>query len=173
MHILLYPQNTFKMNPDIFNINPFLKKGSPVRAWADLNKELDVFGKSLCTWCNPLAGFGAYLDLWKRMAATLADLDARSPSIMNIKELHAAAEEIIREDLRFTVLEQGYLGWSHPKARLDDAVYLLAGCSMPVVVRKHRDSHGMMVVGHAFIDGVMNGELWGEDERELEQVILY
>ena len=67
---------------------------------------------------------------------------------------------------------ENQIGWAHPDARVGDKIFLLEGCSMPVILRhpKHNVDE-FEVVGHAIVDKVMDGSLWSNlDRRELQDI---
>ena len=72
-----------------------------------------------------------------------------------------ALSELIDEGMRLMTTEEGHPGWAHPNAIAGDRIYLLPGCSMPVILRKHVAAPGALsVVGHAYVDTMMDGEFW-------------
>jgi hypothetical protein len=143
-----------------WGVDRFTRTESPLRVWADNNKEMSIFGKSLRSWCTIYSGVGHYRHEAKRFYSGLIDRDVRSPNPFNRGEILKAMQEVVEEDLRLTTLEEGHLGWAHPDARLGDHIFLLSGCSMPVVLRSMPDTDTYTVVGHSYIDGAMNGEVW-------------
>lgn len=52
-----------------------------------------------------------------------------------------------------------------------DQIWLLAGSSVPVVLRQ-RGSGRAMLIGEAYVDGLMYGEIWSMSDTKLEQVVL-
>ena len=63
-----------------------------------------------------------------------------------------------------------YLGWAHPNAKEDDEVILLQGCSVPVIVRPAGAAGRYRIIGDAYVDGVMAGEMW--DDKRLGDMII-
>jgi hypothetical protein len=61
----------------------------------------------------------------------------------------------------------GYIGWAHPKSEPDDSIYLLPGCSIPVVLRA-RDGGRFTVLGDTWVRGVMEGERVKPDFSQTE-----
>ena len=67
----------------------------------------------------------------------------------------------------------GVLGWAHPMANDDDDIYLLASCTVPVILRRQEDffdSPTFRVIGDACIHGAQNGQLWSTQSFLLEKV---
>lgn len=60
---------------------------------------------------------------------------------------------------RFVVTERGYMGIAS-RAREGDCVVLLAGATMPFILRP--DGPASTVVGDCYIHGIMYGEAWDE-----------
>jgi len=52
----------------------------------------------------------------------------------------------------------------------NDEIWLLAGSQVPLILRKHAAEY--LLVGEAYVDGAMMGELWPTDESELKEVTL-
>jgi hypothetical protein len=56
------------------------------------------------------------------------------------------------------------VGWAHPMANLSDEIFLLQGCSVPVILRLASSSkHGSRcyeVIGDAWVNGTMDGTFW-------------
>ncbi|KAI8630299.1 heterokaryon incompatibility protein-domain-containing protein [Xylariaceae sp. FL1651] len=58
---------------------------------------------------------------------------------------------------RFFTTERGCVGMAPRSTRIDDCVYILKGCKVPLVLRA-RDDGTYLVVGECFVEGMMNGE---------------
>jgi hypothetical protein len=52
----------------------------------------------------------------------------------------------------------------------EDKVAVIAGLGMPMILRA--TNQGYHLVTHAYVHGIMYGEIWPEDAGELEGVIL-
>ncbi|CAJ2506934.1 Uu.00g081200.m01.CDS01 [Anthostomella pinea] len=71
----------------------------------------------------------------------------------------------------FLLLDTGYFGLGpNGTCWQGDDVYLLAGASSPLALRPQGDN--FRLVGCAYVQGVMDGELWPESEDGLEEVTL-
>lgn len=70
----------------------------------------------------------------------------------------------------FFFLDNGYMGMAYHTCQEGDQVYLLAGSDWPFILRPKGDA--FRIVAPASIHGVMKGELWPEDESELDQITL-
>lgn len=71
---------------------------------------------------------------------------------------------------QFLITANGYLGLGHAQAKAGDEICLLSGCSVPVLLRPLEG--GYLMVGEAYIHGIMNGEAWTDDEDELEDICI-
>lgn len=75
--------------------------------------------------------------------------------------------DLIEEGLRYMTTEKDDVGWAHPDAKIGDKVFLLEGCSMPAVLRPSREfPKSYRVVGHAYVEGAMDGEQWTRDNEK-------
>jgi hypothetical protein len=57
---------------------------------------------------------------------------------------------------RFSILDSGHIGIVPGYSKVSDAVFVVLGCSVPLVMRQ--DSIGKTLVGESYIHGAMNGE---------------
>ena len=93
-------------------------------------------------------------------------------------ELDVALENLaalIDEGLRLMTTDEDHIGWAHPDSQLGDELYLLTGCSMPAILRPIQFGNKTMykMIGHAYVDGVMNGEVWSKlDKSDMEDIWL-
>jgi hypothetical protein len=54
--------------------------------------------------------------------------------------------------------QSGYVGLAHFQSQVGDIVCLLAGCTVPMVLRK--GEQGYKFVGEAYVHGIMDGQAW-------------
>ncbi|KAK0124573.1 hypothetical protein ONS95_009522 [Cadophora gregata] len=68
----------------------------------------------------------------------------------------------------------GWLGVAANTLKKDDVLALISGIRMPVVLRpvSGTGERKFMVVGTAYVYGMMDGEMWDEGETNLEKLIL-
>jgi hypothetical protein len=126
-----------------------------VQKWLNLNRNFVIHGRRFRdrAWFSPFRVTGNYLSSLLRSKAkivTVADYPHVSKSIASI----------IAENLRLMTTWEGHIGWAKANALLEDEIFLFAGCSMPVILRRRRAKPGYQVVGYAYVDGIMNNELW-------------
>jgi hypothetical protein len=69
---------------------------------------------------------------------------------------------------------ENQIGWAHPDARVGDKIFLLEGCTMPVILRCPKYDVGKVeVVGHAIVDKAMDGSRWSNlDRRKLRDICI-
>ena len=88
-------------------------------------------------------------------------LREKKPPPSSLKHALSVLSDLISENLRLLETTDSRIGWAHPHARVGDEIFLLAGCSMPAILRASDDAEGAYtVVGHAYLDQVMNNEKW-------------
>lgn len=71
---------------------------------------------------------------------------------------------------RLVITSDGYLGTTPPMAKVGDMIVLVAGLTLPMIVRREDDVDKL--VGPAYIHGIMDGEKSPESERDLDWIIL-
>jgi hypothetical protein len=64
-----------------------------------------------------------------------------------------------KKSRRLMVTSEGLVGMAPCRGRPGDAVVVLFGCSIPLVLRKVGTREAWQVVGEAYVDGYMNGEV--------------
>ena len=105
----------------------------------------------------------------------VSDVKGLDPDIADV----TLAFKVASASKRFAVTEKGYMGFVPENCKRGDVVTILAGGSVPIVLRPISDilspsSVYYQVLGDAYIHGVMDGELFqGEGEgRLLQEFIL-
>ncbi|PMD48906.1 hypothetical protein L207DRAFT_376933, partial [Hyaloscypha variabilis F] len=63
----------------------------------------------------------------------------------------------LQDGQTFMVTSKGYVGWAHPLALPGDHIYILSGCTIPIVLRSRKEG-GFVLVGDAYVQGIMEGE---------------
>ncbi|KAK5124302.1 hypothetical protein LTR85_002005 [Meristemomyces frigidus] len=64
-----------------------------------------------------------------------------------------------------------HVGWIPERSRVGDRICLFAGAPFPFVIRDIGEGY-YELIGDAYIQGIMNGEAWPEDEAEIETISL-
>ncbi|KAJ4347822.1 uncharacterized protein N0V89_009192 [Didymosphaeria variabile] len=90
------------------------------------------------------------------------------PVIPHMKFSYRNLEEMAKKDMRMMCLDddQYGLGWAAKGARLHDEVFLIPGCSIPLILRRVEGTEEYNFVGDAIVFGVMEGELWDKTGAE-------
>jgi len=98
---------------------------------------------------------------WTRTAIGLRQIAAKQTSTTLPADLkHFIVPDLaymIESGMKLMLTDKGHIGWVHPRWRSGDVLYLLKGCSVPVVLRPRAEG-GFLVVGDAYIQGLMKGE---------------
>jgi hypothetical protein len=68
-----------------------------------------------------------------------------------------AIATLMRDRRIITTFENGYIGVANPQAEKGDKLCILLGSSLPVIL--HECEGGYIVVGEAYVHGIMTGEL--------------
>ncbi|KAI8932229.1 hypothetical protein NX059_011108 [Plenodomus lindquistii] len=80
------------------------------------------------------------------------------------------------DDMRMMYLDAGpkwRAGWAAKGARLHDEVFLIPGCSSPVILRKDNNGRYEMV-GDAIVYGAMEGEHWDQlNPDDIDDIKIY
>lgn len=166
-----------------------LEEYATVKKWRDLNRNFWIRGKTLerrCTgsnaqWLKPSDPKpivvqpyqSPYMKEHSRVPPiATATMPPRTRPLIDIAGALNALTEIIKDDMRLMTTAENQIGWAHPDARVGDKVFLLNGCTMPVILRHPKHNvDDFEVVGHAIVDKVMDGSLWSNpDRRELRDI---
>jgi hypothetical protein len=70
-------------------------------------------------------------------------------------------DTVRKKSRKLMVTGKGYVGMAPCRARLGDVVAIVFGCSIPLVLRRSGVREAWTVVGEAYVDGVMQGEVEG------------
>jgi hypothetical protein len=133
----------------------------------------DVTSSNVFLWCvrslKSNAGFqvaGRRMEeyFWKK--AEPEDIDA-----MHLRDA-LMQKDRVGERRRLVTTGRGYVGMALETIERSDAIAVLLGCSMPVVLRKVEGGSGHVrwqVVGECYIHGIMDGEAmeWGMEAQDI------
>lgn len=75
-------------------------------------------------------------------------------------------------DCRLITTDQGHLGMAPRQAMKGDAVAVLIGCSVPVILRRSAGTQEYEVVGEAFMPGFMKGEVIGGNKMPADITLI-
>lgn len=119
-----------------------------------LNESLTISGLSLREWFK--TGQNRWLN-WTRLRME-KEVDAIYAS--------ALVKKVLRRGMRLGETVKGRVGWFTEYARSGDKVAILAGCSVPVVLRPLMSEKRYMIVGDNIIMGIMKGKKKSTYETE-------
>jgi hypothetical protein len=71
------------------------------------------------------------------------------------------------------VSKKGFISLIPSRAQQGDMIYILFGCSVPVIIRKWNDHH--VFIGESYVHGIMDGQvikMLNEGILKQEQFIL-
>ena len=68
-------------------------------------------------------------------------------------------DTVKKKSRRLMVTRRGEVGMAPCRTRVGDAVVVLFGCSIPLVLRRVGAMEAWQVVGEAYVHGLMNGEV--------------
>ncbi|THV47046.1 hypothetical protein BGAL_0339g00060 [Botrytis galanthina] len=71
---------------------------------------------------------------------------------------------------RLMTTNQGLIGMVPCRARKSDQVWILLGCSIPLILRKWEDNEGYQVIGECYLHGYMSGEIQEEVRSGIRMV---
>lgn len=154
---------------DIFHRNEeidAIKTSKPhVSEWINRYRNFVIDGSPLHVWSKPKVEKSvSYLyDILKRHQAHSWN---KHPSNRRRERLCNSIARVIEDGLCLMTTNEGGVGWMHPKSKVGDMIYLLEGCSMPVVLRQvvkpvnNKNALTFKVIGDAYLHGAMNGERW-------------
>ena len=152
-----------------------------VKKWRDLNQNFMILGKTLKKRCTErkaewfqlyetngnviqphLPRSGTHLTHHRPHAIASNGRSLENPAV-DVPGALTALADLIKERLRLMTTSEEQVGWAYHTAELGDEIFLLEGCNMPILLRRTLDTerqHAYEVVGHAYVDKVMNRELW-------------
>jgi hypothetical protein len=166
-----------------------LKEYATVKEWRNLNRNFWIRGKTLerrCTGSNAqrlkpsdpkpimIQPYQSPYMKERSLVPPMATvkMPPRTRPLIDIAGALNALTEIIENGMRLMTTAENQIGWAHPDARVGDKIFLLEGCTMPVILRHPKHNMDKFeVVGHAIVDKAMDGSLWSDlDGRELRDI---
>jgi hypothetical protein len=132
-----------------------------VNLWLRRNRNYVING-----WKLKEHGWASFWVTSKNYMGSLVDINAKTLTIADYNHITKHIAMIIREDMRLVTFHNGMIGWAHNAVKCGDEIFLLAGCTVPAVLRKAGERY--TVVGRAYVDNRMDGEGWkANDIREI------
>ncbi len=105
-------------------------------------------------------------DLVVRRTAELANASHQSLAVRNSAWAGCVGKVVFRTN-------QGQIGTALSSTRIGDEVWVLAGATIPFVLRPNRDGH-YRLLGQAYVHGIMHGEVGTKSslEKALDIVLI-
>jgi len=166
-------------------VSKLLVRFAKVKQWRQRNEDFLIGGKALSKrisgeitdgWqvARGVVGLTAAFAMGVSNAGGLGRMMAMTPPPDNMVAALENMQNLVNEGLRLMTTEEDHIGWAHPAAKLGDKLFLLQGCSMPAILRPSQaNSDAYAVVDHAYVQGVMNGEVWsGLSREQLQEIVL-
>jgi len=72
-----------------------------------------------------------------------------------IVRIREELQKVLDRGVRLISTAQGYIGWGHPDAKVDDKIWLLSGNPVPIILRPVPG--GYVIVGDVYLYGVLDG----------------
>ena len=144
------------------------------RDWFDSSGDLRIRGTPLREW----TANGEIISNYELEHAPLrpgTSVDRAQNEFTLEISIEQALAKILRNGMRLMTTMDGNIGWAHPLALPGDGIFLLRGCSMPVILRELNDDQyplSFEVIGDAYVHGVMRGELWEQASEMLQKIYL-
>ncbi|KAF2726784.1 HET-domain-containing protein [Polyplosphaeria fusca] len=137
--------------------------GNELERWICANRNFYAGGKSLQDHARDQGSiyFRCGLSQWIHPAYSLFDP----------KYSHGIYQALVwtaEEDMRMMCLDKDCfgIGWAAKGARLDDEVFLVPGCRVPLILRRAERSGQYRLVGDAIVIGAMRNEVWSKNRPE-------
>ncbi|KAF2740972.1 hypothetical protein EJ04DRAFT_547954 [Polyplosphaeria fusca] len=91
---------------------------------------------------------------------------ASSGSVDRDSFLDRFQDTVQKKSRRLLITGKGHFGMAPCRARQGDAVVILFGCSIPLVLRRVGSREALQVVGECYVDGFMNGQIRNLIEKD-------
>ncbi|KAK8072887.1 HET-domain-containing protein [Apiospora saccharicola] len=112
-----------------------------------------MFGRTLQQWARRLTWTSDLL-LSRFHTAPRLHMD---PHDYKSRTLIPGIFHFVEHGMRLMSTSIGYIGWAHERARVHDSIFILKGSTVPVILRPRQEG-GYVLVGDAFVTGIMAGE---------------
>ncbi|KAE8447302.1 hypothetical protein EG329_010860 [Mollisiaceae sp. DMI_Dod_QoI] len=146
-------------------------------AWLMWSKSFFVSGKTLLELAQERCGYGRGEELeYRHESNPMLALGDSSKKKLWTDFIDGTVEStlapVLEDNMRFMTTKKGYVGWSHINAIRGDYICILAGCSVPVILRAREDG-GFHIVGDAYVGGIMDGEVLKMEDMKWEQLDIH
>lgn len=178
---------SFSVEPlDVFNFNQWLNLIMCTDCdWLQLRNQIGGFE-------NPLTEVDKYLEVAKENPE-LRERFFDSPALKHLTEIEewkilcaikvnpgaAIVHHYVwaySRGCKFFVTDSGYMGTALCSIQAGDLISLIPGVETPMVLRPVGSGHGnakvYQVIAPAYVEGMMEGEIWDKWESKLEKIVL-
>jgi hypothetical protein len=147
--------------------------GEPVREalWRSISWNISSRRTNRTTRPYPAANKTA--GMFDKWLSTLMKSDDQEEIQREIQEETESFGQHIHDETPLGVTGKGYFCAVPCVAKVGDVIAVLSGGGMPFVLRKREGGEGYRLVGHCYVHGVMEGQVWPKDEGELEWISIY
>ena len=151
-----------------------VEEAAPGAQWLSTNQRF-IFGqRTLREHAMSMGLLFTHGPFWRWTESVMEMMKASAThKELDWERIHKPLKTIAEQHMRLMTLvtrDKCFIGLAHPNARQEDEVFLLSGCSVPVILRKIHESHQYSVVGDAIVPGAMFGDKWKGHDREVEIV---
>ena len=146
--------------------------------WLDKLITFRVHGRPFEQW---LLTRNVTKDYRNRAKVLVLNQLVKDPQNRICKDDHAegvaeAFPKVFADGRRLMTTRRGRVGWAHPSARPGDRIYLLEGCNLPVILAPCNEPFEQyltcILIGDAYVHGIMYGELWEQASQKLDDLFL-
>jgi hypothetical protein len=138
------------------------------QGWIDEHRSFIIHGRTIENWARWMTWTCRAIMIREKAAKERQNSLRRDVKHFILPDL----AYMIESGVRLMLTDRGHIGWAHPRWRTGDALYLLKGCSVPVILRPRAEG-GFLVVGDAYIQGLMNGEAVKDAVESWVEVYLH
>lgn len=127
-------------------------------------QHVTVFDKSIGNWAE--AG--------SSLVDQLPVTETKTTSTKSQRNLERLIQALKLPDLferRIIITKKGYIGLGHAKCQVGDKICLFGGCSVPVLLREFVGNY--IMVGEAYVHGIMDGGSWDESSDQQTDFLIY
>lgn len=133
-----------------------------IQQWVEDHRQLVLLGKTLQNWCKSITWQLTSMRQRARMAMRRQYGEQQTVKRSVLPQLFYFVEN----RMRLISTTKGNIGWAHERSRVGDSIFILKGSTVPVILRP-RPEGGFVLVGDAYVQGMMAGEAMGSEYRQL------
>ena len=147
-----------------------------VAEWWNMVKDMRICNRPLSSWLDEVGSLEARLQGLLRATPDCGQLEYRSAELADytmVREIFLGRMGSVFEERerRLLATQRGEIGLAPNICMLGDEVWVLHGCSIPVVLRRNTQG-GFELVGECYFHGYMHGEAVSEG-RVTERCAIY